>query len=873
MTTTTMKKTTVRRMNGAIKKLLLALLCVLLAGALFYIAWYLIHYQFYDAYKKDLKGAYEYEAGGGFTQLSDANPAVPGMVLAAENGLLKLYADVKTAEVAVYDKRTGDIIRSNPANASNDPVANTTNINYLRSQFILDYYNAARTAGTYDSYSMSAALNQVTAESIKDGVRFVYVLGETKTIAYYVPFYLATEKFTNIVSQLSDADAATMMRMYTDGGSGLMNIIRAGRTNLKSQAKIDAILQSVGFTKEDYYQQMALGGEVQEEALSFTVVLEYRLDGDALKVSVPVSAMQEKGGGKIFRIQLLRSFGAAGTDETGYMVVPNGSGSLIRFNNGKTGAAAYSQYIYGMDLIDSDYTKTQNTQTARLPLFGICRENSSVLITIERGASLCYITADVSGHLNSYNYAYPTYVLRGYDMLSMFGVTGAEADMPILEKDLYDENLTVRYAFLTGTFKGYEGLANYYRNRLMEEGILTQKAAGGDIPFYYDVIGGVKQTAHFLGVRYQRVYPMTTFAQAAGMARELQMLGIKNQVMSFQGWFNGGFYHDAAGSIHVIGSLGGKKGLNELNDVLNSLGGAIYADVAFQFVTMISKHYSAGLESSRYYGSGYAAVLGQVNPGTLRRTASLQYDETLYSLLSPKFLPRYVQAFASEVKGYDITGISLRDLGDELHADKRRTNVISREQALDVVLSQFETLKDTGRKLMVSGGNDYTFSYAAHVIGAPITDSKYFIVDESIPLYEMILHGCVDYTGLQLNCEDSLGTRADLLHLIEYGASCRYIFTYEDATQMKYTGLNRFYDTTFSAWKDTAAAAYMFLNEALQPVSGALMVNHETLSNGVVRIAYDNGVRIYVNYGDAPLSADGLEIPAQGYRLEGVKAQ
>ena len=869
--TATVTKRKARRMNGSLKKLLFLLLCVLIAGVFFYIAWYLIHYQFYDEYKKDLKGGYEYEAGSAFRPLEDTNPAVPGMALAAEDTSLKLYADMKTAEVAVFDKRTGVTIRSNPANSFNDPVANTTNINYLRSQFILDYYNAARTAGTYDSFSMSVALGQVTAESLKDGVRFVYVLGETKTIAYYVPFYLSKEKFDTIVSQLYEADAATMKRMYVDGGSGLKNIIRAGRTNLKSQAKIDAILQKTGFTQEDYYEQMALGGEAVEEALSFTVALEYRLQGDALEVSVPVCAMRENGGGRIFRIQLLRSFGAAGTDETGYMVVPNGSGSLIRFNNGKTGAAAYSQYIYGMDLIDADYTKTQNTQTARMPLFGICRDKSSLLVTIERGAPLCYITADVSGHLNSYNYAYPTFVLRGYDMLSMFGVTGAEADMPILEKDLYHEDLTVRYAFLTDEHAGYAGLANYYRGRLIKEGKLTQKAAGGDIPFYYDVIGGVKQTAHFLGVRYQRVYPMTTFNKAAEMARTLQTLGVKNQVMNLQGWFNGGFYHDAAGSIHVINSLGGNKGLEELNGVLENLGGAMYADVAFQNVTVISKHYSAGLESSRYYGSGYAAVLGQVNPGTLRRTASLQYDETLYSLLSPKFLPRYVNGFAGTVRRMGITGISLRDLGDELHADKRRTNVISRQQALDVVLSQFETLSNTGKKLMVSGGNDYALPYASHVVGAPIMDSKYFIVDETIPLYEMILHGCVDYTGLPLNCADSADPRSDLLRLIEYGASCRYIFTFEDATQMKYTGLNRFYATTFSAWKDTAAEVYAFLNKALTAVSSALMVNHETYLSGIVKVSYDNGVCIYINYGNAPISADGVMVPAQGYRLKGVK--
>ncbi|MBQ2062032.1 MAG: hypothetical protein II458_05080, partial [Oscillospiraceae bacterium] len=46
---------------------------------------------------------------------------------------------------------------------------------------------------------------------------------------------------------------------------------------------------------------------------------------------------------------------------------------------------------------------TQNLQTARLALFGICREDSSILATCERGASLASISADVSGRNNSYN--------------------------------------------------------------------------------------------------------------------------------------------------------------------------------------------------------------------------------------------------------------------------------------------------------------------------------------------------------------------------------------------------------------------------------------------------------------------------------------
>ena len=47
------------------------------------------------------------------------------------------------------------------------------------------------------------------------------------------------------------------------------------------------------------------------------------------------------------------------------------------------------------------------------------------------------------------------------------------------------------------------------------------------------------------------------------------------------------------------------------------------------------------------------------------------------------------------------------------------------------------------------------------------------------------------------------------------------------------------------------------------------MTGHEALGSGLYRTAYDNGARVYVNYGDAPARADGLEIPARSFRLAG----
>ena len=849
-------------------------LAVVLVVVTAVVGWYLARYRLNDEYKKYLTQPAAAETGAEFTALEDAAPSVEGMSLVAENGLLKLYANPETGEVAVHDLRNGQTVYSNPPEAGSDKVANKTNKNYLKSQFLLEYYNANLSTGSYDSFSKSVDLGNLKAESIANGVRFTYEVGEEVDL-YLVPSMLSAERYEELYNGVS---ASIQKEMYGKANSyyeqredGNWYVSENGKKMaIRTKKKISDAFIDLGMTEEEYFEWEAKAGVEIAETLGFTVVLEWRLVGDAVECTLPAERIEERGGGMVSRIQLLPYMAAAGAEEQGYMVVPNGSGSLINFNNGKNSntVAVYSQYVYEMDLVDAEYTKTQSIQPVRLPLFALCRENSAVLATIESGMTFANISADVAGRNNSYNNVYAAFTLRNDEKLAMFGA-GETADMPVVEDNLYAETVTVRYTLLTDEYKGYSGVANYYRERLIDEGILTPKAQSGDIPFYYDVIGGVKGTTHTLGVQHLSVMAMTTFDEAAQMAQALKDKGVANQVMNFSGWMNGGYYHDVPDRIKVLRQLGGKSGLETLNAAVASLGGEFYADVALQKVTFISKRYMVNEETSRYYGAGYAVQFGEVNPANLRRTSGLGYSENLYNLLSPKFLPYYVGKLIEATEDYQLTGIGLRDLGYELHADKRRTEVINREEALMIVKSQLDALQATGRKLLVAGGNDYALEGVSHVVDAPMSATEYFIVDRSVPLYQMIVHGCVDYTGDPLNTVVSDDARQDLLKLIEYGASTRYIFTWKDATEMKYTGLNKYYATTFAAWADEAVEKYGYVNGALAQVSGAAMTEHVYLSDTLARVTYDNGVVIYVNYADQPAQADGYEIPAKDYLAMG----
>ncbi len=148
-----------------------------------------------------------------------------------------------------------------------------------------------------------------------------------------------------------------------------------------------------------------------------------------------------------------------------------------------------------------------------------------------------------------------------------------------------------------------------------------------------------------------------------------------------------------------------------------------------------------------------------------------------------------------------------------------------------------------------------------------MSDNKYFIVDENIPLYQMILHGSIDYSGGLINFYDDINRSDLILNLIEYGASPHYIFTRESANEMRYTGLHKYYSTKYDLWKNEAVDIYKEVNEALGRVSGETMINYEILQRGVKKVTYSNGIIIFINNTAEEVNADGVKIDAKSYEI------
>lgn len=848
-----------RRKKRLIIIVVVALLVIISASALNII----FRYFKYDEYKKyEVKS--KTEKGERFVAVNEDKPDVEGMVLVSENDNLKLYTNLETTEIAVYNKNDGSITYSNPQDRDTH-TGTGINASNLSSTLAVTYYNKAGNVATINNYDMSIKNGQFETESIKDGIRYIYTLADEDSIASIVPYYISEDGLNKVMEKSSDYDARTVKGKYKlENGTYVLN--DSAKKSKVGMEKLNKIFEKAGYTEEDYAKDME--GHEEDESLSITIPLEYRLTDKGLEATVKAADIEEHGNVYISQIDVLQFFGAASNKAQGYILVPDGSGALINLNSGNQ-ATAYNQAIYDIDPVAQNYVVIEETECARLPIFGIKADDNAIFARITAGDAIASVNADVAGKLNNYNYAYASFNVREKELLNMFGVQGSKSDIPVVEKSLYKIDLSVSYSFLTKDDASYSGMARTYRKQLIDEGILKETNQSESVPLYLDIIGGVEQKKHIMGIPYEGVCAMTTYDEASEIVDNLYDSDITNLRLNYQGWFNGGIYHDVADKIKLIGSVGSKSDLESLNKKLEDKGGKLFMDVAFQKVSHESKRFTSVLEASKYY-SGYVVELGATDTSTVRQTSNLEwYDEMIYYMISPKFLNRYVDKFASKITKYDVSGINLTDLGSVLTSDKKRSELINRQQAENIVIGQYEKLAETKKNLMETGGNEYSLKYVSDIIDAPTSYSAYYIIDEQVPFYEMVIHGSISYSGEAFNLMDDDLDDDFVLNCIEYGIAPRFTLSYKDPSKMKYTSSADKYSVLYTTWLDKAKEMYGNINEALKDVDGSAMINHEKLDNGLIKVDYENGKTIYINKTSQDITVDGNTVKAKNYLKTG----
>lgn len=560
----------------------------------------------------------------------------------------------------------------------------------------------------------------------------------------------------------------------------------------------------------------------------------------------------------------------------GYYLVPNGSGSLINLNSKNSdGVNDYNERVYGSDdvLFDSEI-RVHETESVKLPVYGLHSNMNDMFVILTRGESLAEIhvqtandeTCKSGESLTNYNTVYSRYYLRAETEVKM----STTDSFIVWNDDIFDTQITQLYCFLSEEDTGYSGMANYYREYLVEQGELVKSDSTNEenSALYLDIIGAVKGDVQTLGITHESVIPMTTFKQAEEILNNYYNDNINNIVVNYQGWMNDGYYHETPDNISVIHKLGGKSELKDLTSLVESKGGKVYGDMAIQHVTFSAEEFNYNLESARVYGNGYTAAYGKTSPNTYSNAASIGYRSNLYDVLSSKYLPRYVEGALEEMSDISMSGVSYRDLGSVVYSDMKKTNVIHREHSKEIIEAMLAKSAEQSNNVMLNAALAYTFAYADDIINAPIGDNNYKYVDTEVPFYEMVIHGYINYSGKAINLSADTTSVENILECVEYGASPHFTFTYQPSTDMKYTALNDKYATNYVNWVDESKAIYNEVNTVLGKVTSSSIISHEIIEgtdNLVRKVTYDNGLTVFVNYSDSDVTVDGYKVPAKNF--------
>ena len=804
---------------------------------------------------------------------------LPGMVKAAETDELKLLVNVNTAEIAVLDKSNGKVWYSNPPGRDADPVANAANKELLASQLFITYFDSADIERTMNSYNDSVAKGQFEIFGIDGGIRIVYNFSNFSRGVDELPEFITKERLEEVfLSKIDEKDREMFLRRYKPLRDN-ENIYKRYNIPVFEVKEFIRVIDQVGYTEEELLKDKEAGegmaqtaGPVdfgidtakKDERVSFTVPVEYTLDGGDFLASIPVGEIVENKKAPLYSIRLLDYFGAADGESEGYIFVPDGSGALIRLNNGKLKSMPYGGMVYGDDPQSEARSNQKNTENALLPVFGIKSGAAAFLAVIEEGDALAKINADIGGRVHSYNTAGSEVFIRRIGS-ALIGSGAKSTQKLVFQNEVYQGRYTVRYSFLYGDDADYAGMAARYREYLIEHRGLAKRTSADPnrpIPFYLEAVGAIEKVKSRFGIPVNTVEPLTTFAQAGEIVNRLAALGVDGIKLRYAGWFNGGYYHYLPESIRVEKELGGAGGLAKLMNELDAKGVPLFADSAFAVVHKDGHGFSRNGDAAKYLDQS-AAVRQYFSLVSSR----VDFRMPAHYYLSPSRLAETAAGFRRDAEKLGLANVSLRDLGSVLKSDMNEAGTVDREEAKKLVVEQLALAAAQYDGVMIEAPNAYALPYATDILNLPDESSLLNIEDESVPFIQMVLHGYVPYSIGPANL--SKDGRKHLLRMIETGAYPYYKWSYAESSAVKDTIFDFMYALGFEDWLEEAAASYRLLDQALRDVQHAAIVSHERLADGVVKVGYSNGKTIVVNYNKTPVTVDGHVIEAESFRAEG----
>ena len=609
--------------------------------------------------------------------------------------------------------------------------------------------------------------------------------------------------------------------------------------------------------KGDYRAQQIENGvrfEFYFDNEGFLIPLEITLTENGIQATVPLKDIRERSDRILLTgVTILPNFGAARANDEGYMLLPDGSGMLADFSSRNF---SYSQRIYGKDYAVINSTSSGSSKTARMPIYGIKRGNGAFLSVISSGAARAYVEASAPTTKSPFATVAARFVYREVMTVEVSQKTFESTQVNVFESNPCSlDAFTVEY--LPCEEASYISMADSYRQYLQEQGMESLSEPRDAL--YVDLIGGVECQQSVLGIPVDKVLPVTDYAAATNILKQLQQAGVNNLQVTYHYWQQGGAEGKLTTNLNAESALGGKRGLNQLLQHCQQEEIPLYLELN---LTDMRKSQLGFLKT-------YAAAQ------SVRSEPVIDYDYYLSTfqqktegsplyLLSPAKILEAVEKVRADLDNWAVAGYNAGTLANKIYSDMGSRS-IDRGAAEAIMTAALSSLAAES-KLQLSAANAYAFPYADTITDVPLYTSGYLIETCQVPFYSMVMHGMVYMSSGDINSYQD--PEQGLLRALEAGVGLKYAFGWENVSELSDTAISEYGYIEADRWLSHAAEQYQKLSQFLSAVSDRTMTVHTLISNDVRYSEFDNGMGVYVNYSSQDVSYGDIVIPANGYVLK-----
>ena len=801
-----------------------------------------------------------------------------GKDILIENEHLALKMDGATTQFEVTDKDSGKTWYSNPPTRDQDPLAHGVNSDLLSSTLNLTY-TVAGGENELNNYRYSMVNQNYNIIRVDDAtLRIEYAIGKIER-TYYIPIAVTAERYKELTSQMSGGDKKKvssfyslydeaklkktdnvdeLKQMYPAIEEGNLYILKSG-TDTKSKEKIEGYFSKIGYDQAQYEADLVNVAQTEENhGPFFNATMILRLEGNELVVEVPYSEIMYEAEYPLTYVSVLPMFGAAGTDEEGFIFIPEGSGGVIRYNNGKLSQSAYYANLYGWDY-GMERTEAVSETENTFAVFGMGQPDGSFICVMEGASSYGGIYADIAGRFNSFNTVYSKYNLIHFGQFKLSGRTNEQVLM--YENTIPDDTVIHRYRFLSTD--NYVGMAEAYGDYLRGRPEFSREHADPDAPIHVELVGAINKMVPKLGIPVDSVVPVTSFDEAGDILRELTDSGVRRLNLRMTGWSNGGVRQKVLSGVHTVGELGGDAGMKRLIAQAKEAGVPLYFDgiSCFAYDSGLLEGFVPTLHAGRFT----TRELVKLYPYSIVTYQQSTWAEPYY-LVKPRVAAGYTDNLLRSLGDRQASGVAFRDIGNLLSADYYKNDTVTREQVKQMNIDALQQAKDAGLNVSVRKGNDYAIAWADLITDMNLTGRKYAIIDQAVPFYQIALHGLKNYTGEAINLAGDYQNA--LLESAEYGAGLNFTFMKADTAVLQDSAYSCYTAGSYDRWKDQALSMILRYQAEMAGLNSQRITGHECITSDVRVTTYEDGSRVYVNYGSQDYRMGTKLVPARDYLVE-----